>query len=268
MAVPRTVTIRTQQDLDDVSGAFEFPCALKPRDSFRFNEIFHRKAFVVTSTDELQESFAKILPTGLEMIVTEIVQSDEQQRYEFVSYYTYLDEDGRPLFEFTKKKLREFPLGWGTGTYHVTKWDPTVAAEGRRFVTGVGLRGIGNVEFKLDRRDGKLKFIECNPRPTATDKLLRIAGLDLAWISYCQALGKPVGPIGPFRDGVRQWNPPRDLQAMREGRRLGSLTTWSWLRSLAHRQHLPTFDIHDPGPTTAVVKEFVYGLARRRNSES
>jgi predicted ATP-grasp superfamily ATP-dependent carboligase len=267
--VPRTAKVKTRVDLDAVADDFEYPCALKPRDSFRFSAIFARKAFVVHSRAELNEAFDLILPTGLEMLVTEIVRGLPSELYEFPSYYTYLDDGGEPLFHFTKRKLREQPLGWGTGTYHVTKWDPEVAELGLRFLQGVGLRGIGNVEFKRDARDGTLKLIECNPRPTATDKLLRHVGLDLGWIAYRRALGEPVERPGPFKDGVHQWTPSRDLVALREGRKLGTLTTASWLASLAHVQHFSIFDLGDPGPNIALTKQsatriFSGKLTRRR----
>ena len=256
--VPRTAQVDSVADLERVADTFEYPCALKPRDSFHFNELFAQKAIVVHSSDDLREAFERLRPTGFDMLVTEIVASAENELYEFPSYYTYLDERGEPLFHFTKRKLRQYPLGWGTGTYHVSKWDPRVAEAGLAFAQGVGVRGIANVEFKLDRRDNRLKLIECNPRPTASDKLCQLAGLDLAWIAYRRAVGETVEPIGGFRDGVRQWNPPRDFLAFLEGRRAGSISTGSWLRSLAHRQHLPTFDVRDPGPTIALWKLVAY----------
>jgi predicted ATP-grasp superfamily ATP-dependent carboligase len=261
--VPRTASVRTREELELVLGDFEYPCALKPRDSFRFNQLFARKAFVVGSAAELQAAFEQILPTGLEMIVTEVVSGEASEYFEFCSYYSYLDENGDPLLHFTKRKLREYPLGWGTGTYHVTKWDPEVAEVGLRFFQGVGLRGIGNVEFKRDRRDGRLKLIECNPRPTASDKLLRIAGLDLAWIAYERALGRGVAVNRRFRDGVRQWNPPQDFKALLEGRRAGTLRPLPWFASLLHVQHLPTFDLRDPMPTVALINQQLYGLVKR-----
>ena len=42
-----------------------------------------------------------------------------------------------------------------------------------------GLRGVANVEFKRDPRDGRLKLIECNARFTAANGLLTASGIDL-----------------------------------------------------------------------------------------
>ena len=112
--VPRTASVTTAHDVEEVAGTFEYPCALKPRDSFRFGQRFPmRKAFVVDSAAESRGCFAEILPTGLEMVVTEIVVSPDNERHEFCSYYSYLDEHGAPLFHFTKRKLRSYPLRLG-----------------------------------------------------------------------------------------------------------------------------------------------------------
>ena len=134
---------------------------------------------MVSSATELEAAFERIIPTGLAVIVTEIIAGPGGERLEYCSYYSYLDADGEPLFHFTKRKPREYPLVFGGGTYHVSGWDPEVAEAGLRFFQGVGLRGIGNVEFKRDGRDGRLKLIECNPRVTAADRLVQRAGLDL-----------------------------------------------------------------------------------------
>ncbi len=125
--VPGTANVETWDALEAVVDEFEYPCALKPRDSFRFNQLFARKAFVVNSPEELRDAYKLVSETGLQMIVTEIVAGERAEQFEFASYYSYLDEHGEPLFHFTKRKLRQYPLGWGTGTYHVSKWDPDVA---------------------------------------------------------------------------------------------------------------------------------------------
>ena len=80
------------------------------------------------------------------------------------SYYTYIDETGNPLFHFTKRLLRRHRANEGGATYHITDWNPEVAEKGLRLLQHVGLRGLGNVEFKRDPRDGELKLIEVNAR--------------------------------------------------------------------------------------------------------
>ena len=185
------------------------------------------------------------------MLVTEFIPGPDDQ---FSSYYSFLDEEGSPLFHFTKRKLRQFPPRFGGGTYHVTEWQPEVAELGLRFFQGVGLRGLGNVEFKRDARDGGLKLIECNARFTMATGQVRRAGIDLAMIAYARTTGQPLPPMDSFRDGVRLWYPSLDLRALQQYRALGEISRTQWLRSLAHRQHLPVLDAHDPLPFLTAVR--------------
>ena len=73
----------------------------------------------------------------------------------------------------------------------------------------MGLRGLGNVEFKRDERDGELKLIECNHRFTAATGLLRAAGLDLPLFVYNQLTERQLPPVERYRPGMTMWYPMR-----------------------------------------------------------
>lgn len=261
---PLTAEVESEAALREVIGDFAFPCALKPRHSHLFAKVFGQKALVTQDRDELIAAFRAVNAEGLSMIVTEIIPGGDDR---YCSYYSYITPDGEPLFHFTKRKPRQNPPGFGLGTYHVSAWLPDVAEMGLRFFEGVGLTGIGNVEFKRDPRDGSLKLIECNPRFTGADKLVVNAGVDMATICYRRALSLPVSGPETFRSGVRQWHPYEDVLAFVAYRDSGQLSTRQWLRSLLHRQHLPVFDAADPMPTVvydiAFLRQRVRGSFRR-----
>jgi predicted ATP-grasp superfamily ATP-dependent carboligase len=115
----------------------------------------------------------------------------------------------------------------------------------------VGLRGVGNVEFKRDPRDGEYKIIECNHRFTAASDLVRHSGIDMPLLAYKRALGLPHEPVRGYRLGVRMWHPIEDVRSLRGYLDEGSLTVGAWLRSLWHRQHFPLLSLDDPGPSVA-----------------
>jgi predicted ATP-grasp superfamily ATP-dependent carboligase len=115
----------------------------------------------------------------------------------------------------------------------------------------LGVRGLGNVEFKRDPRDGRLKVIECNARFTAGNEIVRLAGLDIAELVYARMTGQPLPQMERGRDGVRMWYPAKDTLAFLHARRDGQLTTTAWLRSLLHRQTFPVWTLSDPLPSLA-----------------
>ena len=256
---PRTASVSTLDELRAAAAQMEFPCALKPRHSHLFARKFDGKALIAEDTAALEAAFRATNEHGLEMIVTEIIPGDDSR---YCSYYSYIDDDGTPLFHFTKRKPRQNPPGFGLGTYHVSEWVPDAAELGLRFFTGIGLRGVGNVEFKRDSRDGQLKIIECNPRFTAADKLVQRAGIDMATMSYRRALGLPVQAPTGFRSGVRQWHPLEDLYAYRAYRAQGLLTMRAWLSTWVRPVGLPMFDRGDLRPSVVYTRAFARRAAR------
>ena len=266
--IPRTAVVSRGQLLPEVIDGFSFPCALKPRESHLFAHHYgmRQKLFVVQTLAEMESRLAN-LPAELQMIATEIVPGPDR----FCSYYSYIDEHGGPLFHYTKQKLRQFPTRFGLGTYHCSDWNPEVAEQGLRFMQAVGLRGLGNVEFKRDSRDGRLKLIECNHRFTAANSLVQACGVDVAQLAYNRALGLPGPTIDGYRRGLHLWAPVEDMRAFAQYRRSGEMSATEWLRSLAGPQRLAVGSLRDPRPgfvaargvTTRVARQAVAGILSR-----
>jgi D-aspartate ligase len=259
--VPRVRALRDQADVDAVTEEFGYPCVLKPVHS----HVFARetgssaKVLIVPGPEALQGEFERMSALGVEMLVIEVIGGSGD---EYVSYYSYLDERGEPLLHFTKRKIRQLPNHFGSGTYHATTRDPEVAELGLRFFQAIGLRGLGNVEFKRDARDGQLKLIECNPRFTMSNELIRAAGMDLALFSYNRALGRPTPAVDHYRDDLHLWDPLPDMLAFLQYRQNGELSFAEWVASLLHRQRFPSARIDDPLPfmlSTARLAARAYG---------
>ncbi len=118
---PRTLTIRDPDDLLPAAEQVGYPCALKPLHSHLFARHFKTKVLLVEHPEDLRRHFDCLRDLGLEMMLTEIVPGPDTR---YCSYYSYLDEDGRPLFHFTKRKLRQYPKGFGLISHQVTTGTP------------------------------------------------------------------------------------------------------------------------------------------------
>jgi D-aspartate ligase len=259
---PNALPVRTSDDARRAASELAFPLALKPIESHLFGREFgETKLLVARDADELVGLLGRTLELGIDMLATELIPGSDDQ---IVTYYTYLDERGEPLYHFTKRKLRQWPIHFGLACYQVTTWDPTLAEVGLRFCQGVGLRGICTVEFKHDARDGQFKFIECNPRLTGSNELVRYAGIEIAQIAYLRALGRRPPPVRGYRTGVHEWYAPEDLKALFAYRAAGELTTPAWVRSLLRRQRFPMLSARDPLPTLATSALRARNVLRRR----
>jgi D-aspartate ligase len=244
---PRFWSVSSREDVDQVRGDVGYPVLIKPIHSHVFQQRFGgRKFFTAESFEDLAARAQLVLDAGLSFMVCEFIPGPDSL---LSSYYTYLDREGRALFHFTKRVFRRSPVNRGGASYHITEWIPETAALGEKFFRGVGLLGLGNVEFKRDPRDGELKIIESNARFTAAHELMVRCGMETDWIVYCHLTRRARPAIGSYREHMRMLYPWRDFAAYRELSQMGSLTLPGWLRSIAHPQVLPLFALRDPWPS-------------------
>jgi predicted ATP-grasp superfamily ATP-dependent carboligase len=238
-------TARTRDEIATIRDELVYPLIVKPRLSHLFQAKFDSKFIVAHNYSELEEAFAVTEREGIEVLLCEQIPGPDSQ---LCSYYTYLDENGAALFDFTKRIIRRTPKNMGLACYHITDHVPEIHDLALRLFRGAGLRGLANAEFKLDPRDGVYKLIECNARFTAANVLVHAAGMDLASLVYNRLVDLPLPPLDSFRAGVRLWDPVRDLRAYRELNRLNELSFLGWLRGIAKRQVFPSFQLTDPMP--------------------
>jgi D-aspartate ligase len=260
---PNFWQVRSIDDVEAIRGEVSFPIMVKPLSSHKFNAVFKRKLFIVeNSFEELKEKARLALQHGLEIMVVEMIPGPDDL---LNSYYTYIDRDGRYLFHFTKRIIRRYPINRGGACYHITEWLPETAELGRQLFSGIDFHGLGNVEFKRDTRDGKLKVIEINPRFTAPHELIVRCGAPIDLIVYCHLTGQEMPRFETFRQFVRLWHPVKDFLAFWELRRRGEITFRQWLRSVAHYgQIFPIFSLRDPVPFVASAGSILSKLKGRR----
>ena len=245
---PWSLTLRSVDDLDAVFERATYPCVLKPVRAHEFRSRLDTVAKVLIADDRpaLRLAIERTVGVGVDMMVTERIPGGDDQ---FASYYSYLDADGRPLLHFNRHKQRQYPVGFGMACYATNRYDREASELGLRFFQAVGVRGLVNVEFKRDARDGRLKLIECNHRFTAGDRHLQLCGLDLPLFTYSRLMGRELPPVSPIRSGMYMWHPIEDVRAYLALRASDGLPLGEWARSVRHRPHFPVAEWRDPMPT-------------------
>jgi predicted ATP-grasp superfamily ATP-dependent carboligase len=245
---PRFWVAESARDLEAVRGELVFPLVVKPRLGYVFEAKTGKKLIQVENFEQVAAAVDAVAATGTASVLMEKIPGPDER---LCSYYTYLDKDSRPLLHFTKRVIRRYPVMTGTACYHVTDWIPEAVELGNQLFAHVGLRGLANVEFKRDERDGKLKLIECNARFTAADCLVARSGIRLAEFVYCRVTGRPTPAVDDYVKGMRLWDPVRDFQAHRAMKRAGTITTRQWIAGVCRRQTFPYFRWSDPMPAVA-----------------
>ncbi|HPJ19931.1 MAG: hypothetical protein U0R28_12865 [Candidatus Nanopelagicales bacterium] len=107
----------------------------------------------------------------------------------------YVDARGDVLFCGTARKYRSWLPGTGVACLARAEPNPQVDRLSRRLLQGVGYRGLVDVDFRLDPRDGIYKLLDFNPRMGAASRVFRSsAGLDLVQIALLDLVGRSPGP--------------------------------------------------------------------------
>ncbi len=242
---PRFWQIESLADMHEYRNEFVYPLIVKPKLSHLFQRKFHSKFIVAENFGQLLDAYKVAADEKIDVLLVEKIPGPDSA---LCSYYTYLDEQGHALFDFTKRIVRRFPTNMGLATYHVTDHVEGVKEPALRLFRQAGLRGLANAEFKYDARDATFKLIECNARFTAANGLIVKAGLDLSSLVYNRLVGLPPPPLVQYRDGLTMWDPLRDFRAYRELSRRGELTLFGWLKSVLRPQLVPAFLWSDPRP--------------------
>ncbi|HZN21825.1 MAG TPA: hypothetical protein VFB57_04635 [Gaiellaceae bacterium] len=196
---PRTAHPRSAAEAVAAAEEIGYPVLVKPADPVEFKRVHRRQAFRCESAAALEEAFGKAEPYG--PMVQELVPGGDDALYTLGSY---LDASGKPLGLFSGRKLRQTPREVGTCRVGEALWVQEVVDAGLRFLGALGYRGLSQVEFKRDPRDGRFKLMEINPRLYQWHGLAAACGVDLPRIAYCDLLGLPL-PQASMNGGGKRW---------------------------------------------------------------
>ncbi len=232
--IPETYFPTSQAETDRIARSLTYPAVVKPLTSQHWKRpeviaaIGPAKAVTVTGPDELAELYRKVAPLAPDMMIQEIIPGGDERLLTFLGYFS---QDGTPLAGCVRKKLRQYPPGFGYCCLTETVIDPEIMELSIRLLKVLNYRGIGCVEFKRDPRDGQPKLIEINARAVRTTGVAIAAGVDLPWIAY-QDMTSPNRPAPVFDYIVpMRWIHLRDeTQAALDLIREGQLGLREWLR--------------------------------------
>lgn len=236
--------VRSRDELERSMGELSFPLVMKSLYSPN-SDLLGSKAIIIPDEAKLLEHVTAASNLHVAVMLMEYIPGGDEQ---LCSYYTYLDECGNPLVHFTKRLKRRYPRGCGGGTYHITTWIPEAAELGLRFFRRINFRGLGNIEFKRDQRDGKLKVIEVNARFTASDCLIAKSGVNLPLLTYNRLNGQRPQPALDYEKSLVLCRPVQDACAAWGLRKTGELRLSNWIADLRRINQFPFFDWRDPMP--------------------
>lgn len=262
LTTPRTVTVDAGVNLREAVAELEFPLVVKPAvKNPGWESQMSAKAVRVDHAEGLAELERACTGWAPQLIVQEWIEGAESDLW---SCNCYLDRSGAPLVAFVARKLRQWPPDLGTSSLGEEAPNPSVLHQTLRLFAETGHRGLGYVEFKHDARQGRDVVIEANVgRPTGRSAIAELAGTELLYTAYCDALSRPLPQSRrqPYV-GTKWIYARRDVQAVlhrwrRDGQPLKDL-----LRAWKGVRHDAVFSWRDPAPFWSDVRRTALSRGR------
>jgi len=227
---------------------------LHRRCSAEGKQIANSRSEVLAHYDLMQD------PEQPNLILQEYVPGGDDTVWMFNGYF---NRDSKCLFGMTGRKLRQSPVYTGSTCLGVCLQNDQVLASVLHFMKAVSYRGILDIGYRYDARDGQYKVLDVNPRIGSTFRLF--AGnddMDVARALYLDLTGQTVPPSSP-RYGRKWIVEDSDVVSSIRYFRAGKLTFRDWLRSFQGIQETAFLSLGDPAPVAAVALSDMRELAVR-----
>lgn len=233
------------EDVREFAVAAAFPVMLKGIAGNRLQQRTGRKMVIVERPDELIRLYAEMEdPDDPNLMLQEYIPGGDDAIWMFNGYF---DHESDCLVGFTGRKLRQTPVYTGATSLGVCLNNDVVEETTRRWMKELGYRGILDIGYRYDARDGQYKVLDVNPRIGGTFRLfVGHNGMDVARALYLDLTGQPV-PRTEQVEG-RKWMDERDVISCLQYRRDHRLTLRQWVTSLRGVQETVHFAHDDMAP--------------------
>jgi predicted ATP-grasp superfamily ATP-dependent carboligase len=250
IATPKAVFPSSRQGVLKFLESAVFPIMLKGIDGHRLEERTGKRMFLTHSESELLERYDAVEdPDNPNLMLQEYIPGPDESVCGLEGYF---NESSNCAFAITGRKLRQWPAYQGVTTLGICVKIGAIEEITNRFMKAIGYRGIVDIGYRYDSRDGLYKVLDVNPRIGCTFRLFAGEnGMDVARALYLDLTGQPIPPE-PVREG-RKWL-AEDLDVLSSARYLldRKVTLREWIRSFRGVQESAYFALDDPLPFLAM----------------
>jgi D-aspartate ligase len=167
------------------------------------------------------------------------------------------------LVAFTGKKLRSHPAFAGVTTLGVSVLNEPLSRQTEILLKAVAYAGIMDIDYRFDKRDGRYKLLDFNPRIGANFRMFEDrAGVDVVRALHLDLTRRSVRRL-PVVEGRTFIVEPYDLFTSLSYMRRGGLTVREWWQSLKGKRELAWFSRNDSVPfLTMCVRLLIRAVGR------
>jgi len=248
---PETSFPASKNDVRSYLSTARFPILVKPV----YNNVPASGArpwrmFLVQTEQELLDRYQAIEdPLNPNVILQEYIPGPDSSTWTFNGYF---DRESRCLAGFTGRKLRNYPAYFGRASLAICERNDEVERTAVEFMQRIGYRGALDIGFRYDRRDGRYKVNDVNPRVGSMFRVfVGSNGMDIVRALYLDLTNQPVISSSP-KEGRKWIVEDVDWIAAIRYWRDGNFTFRDWFRSVSGISETTFLARDDPMPFAAV----------------
>ena len=237
------------QSIDDVLTFCEtakFPVTAKGIDGARLKRQLGAGVIIAENRSDLLALYKRLDESERSnVMLQEYIPGGDDSVWMFNGYFDSNSDCG---FGITGRKIRQYPNYTGQTSLGVCLRNEFVYETTTRWMKELGYKGILDIGYRYDARDGQYKVLDVNPRIGATFRLfVDQNGMDVARAIYLDLMGQPV-PQGAARNGRKWIVEDADLASFLRYHKDGRLRFAEWLKSLPGIEEAAYFAIDDMRP--------------------
>lgn len=258
---PKSFFPQSRQEAVELSEITGFPLMLKTAEAWRSQNPAASSKVIVHSVKQLREDYDRMLDKDRSsLLLQEYISGGEDASWMFNGYF---DRNSDCLFGATGRKIRQNRPYAGVTSLGECAPNHAVLDTTLRLMKALGYRGILDLGYRFDARDGTYKVFDINPRIGCTFRLfVADNGMDVARAQYLDLSGQIVDP-GSVRSGRRWIVEDLDLASSVRYWRDGRLTISGWIRSFRGLEESAFFARDDLKPLSSALRFDFAALFRR-----
>jgi D-aspartate ligase len=237
---------QSRMELLEYLETAQFPIMLKGVFGKNLEAVTGKRMYKVKSREELLAVYDRAEdPARPNLMLQEYIPGGDDTVWMFNGYF---DAEGNCLVGMTGKKIRQYPAYTGLTSLGVCLRNDVVDRQTRAFMRAIGYRGILDIGYRYDARDGQYKVLDVNPRVGATFRLFTADnGMDVVRALYLDLTGQKVAS-SPTPEGRKWMVEDCDLISCVRYFRDGKLTVKDWITSHRGVRETGVFAMDDPLP--------------------
>lgn len=190
---PRAVFPTSRDEVAAFAASADFPVVAKNVDPWRRLRAPVVSNSTIMHTPEQLVELASRWPDPPAVMLQEYIPREDAEDWIF---HAYCNEASDCLVAFTGVKYRSWPPRAGVTSYARIVANDILAQRSAKLCRRLGYRGIVDLDWRFDRRDGEYKLLDFNPRVGAQFRLFETtAGIDVVRAQHLDLTGRAV-PTG------------------------------------------------------------------------